>query len=253
MAALLKDELDIVPHGFDYELYNRNDINRILGPKASCISFKDSACRCFGYLVSKKKYIFTIDDDCFIAEDPSGKAIKPWCRRLHISSTSSMIRTEKVLRRLFPMACGSTSDYDAPTQLVKPLEKNTSHDVPEGTLCQAWYESSLRPRTHRTAMYFGLIGDGHPICRYDDMWAGWCMKVICDNCVTSAIRSEKRGKFEKHPEFSSPFFFFIWGESKAKILCVKAVPESLTSKIDQGKDKRLELTSEASECIFNSI
>lgn len=55
-----------VPEGFDYELYNRNDINRILGPKASCISFKDSACRCFGFMVSKKKYIFTIDDDCFV-------------------------------------------------------------------------------------------------------------------------------------------------------------------------------------------
>lgn len=55
-----------VPDGFDYELYNRNDINKILGPKASCISFKDSACRCFGYMVSKKKYIFTIDDDCFV-------------------------------------------------------------------------------------------------------------------------------------------------------------------------------------------
>ena len=55
-----------VPEGFDYELYNRNDINRILGPKASCISFKDSACRCFGYMLSKKKYIYTIDDDCFV-------------------------------------------------------------------------------------------------------------------------------------------------------------------------------------------
>lgn len=57
-----------VPPGFDYELYNRNDINKILGPRASCISFKDSACRCFGYMVSKKKYIFTIDDDCFVSQ-----------------------------------------------------------------------------------------------------------------------------------------------------------------------------------------
>ena len=56
-----------VPDGFDYELYNRNDINKILGPRANCISFKDSACRCFGYMVSKKKYIFTIDDDCFVS------------------------------------------------------------------------------------------------------------------------------------------------------------------------------------------
>lgn len=61
-----------VPKGFDYELYNRIDINKILGPKASCISFKDSACRCFGYLVSKKKYIFTIDDDCFVSGEMQG-------------------------------------------------------------------------------------------------------------------------------------------------------------------------------------
>ena len=54
------------PPGFDYELYNRNDIERILGDKAWCISFKDSACRCFGYMVSKKKYVYTIDDDCFV-------------------------------------------------------------------------------------------------------------------------------------------------------------------------------------------
>lgn len=30
------------------------------------------------------------------------------------------------------------------------------------------------------AMYFGLMGDGQPIGRYDDMWAGWCVKV-CDH------------------------------------------------------------------------
>ena len=28
------------------------------------------------------------------------------------------------------------------------------------------------------AMYFGLMGHGQPIGRYDDMWAGWCAKVI---------------------------------------------------------------------------
>ena len=27
------------------------------------------------------------------------------------------------------------------------------------------------------AMYFGLMGEGQPIGRYDDMWAGWCAKV----------------------------------------------------------------------------
>lgn len=31
------------------------------------------------------------------------------------------------------------------------------------------------------ALYFGLMGEGQPIGRYDDMWAGWCSKVIVDH------------------------------------------------------------------------
>jgi len=52
---------------------DRLDIERLLGDKAWCISYKDSACRCFGFLVSKKRYVFTIDDDCFVAKNPRGE------------------------------------------------------------------------------------------------------------------------------------------------------------------------------------
>ncbi|KAG6746934.1 hypothetical protein POTOM_049310 [Populus tomentosa] len=141
-----------VPGGFDYELYNRNDINRILGPKASCISFKDSACRCFGYLVSKKKYIFTIDDDCFVAKDPSGKeinALQQHIKNLLAPSTPFFFNTlydpyregtdfvrgyPFSLREGVPTAVShglwlNIPDYDAPTQLVKPLGKNTCYQL----------------------------------------------------------------------------------------------------------------------------
>lgn len=44
------------------------------------------------------------------------------------------------------------------------------------------------------AMYFGLMGEGQPIGRYDDMWAGWCVKVhfnlplVIDHlCISNAI------------------------------------------------------------------
>ncbi|KIY91856.1 hypothetical protein MNEG_16107, partial [Monoraphidium neglectum] len=50
-----------------------DDIEKLLGDKAWCISYKDSACRCFGFLVSKKRYVFTIDDDCFVAKNPRGE------------------------------------------------------------------------------------------------------------------------------------------------------------------------------------
>lgn len=49
-----------VPDGFDYEIYTRKDIERILGSKAWCISFKDSACRCFGYMVRMYTLIFVL-------------------------------------------------------------------------------------------------------------------------------------------------------------------------------------------------
>lgn len=77
-----------VPAGYSYEvrkaslrtptltrrkIYNRNDIERIMGPAAKFISFKSAACRCFGFLVSKKRYIYTIDDDVFVATDPLSK------------------------------------------------------------------------------------------------------------------------------------------------------------------------------------
>lgn len=44
------------------------------------------------------------------------------------------------------------------------------------------------------AMYFGLMGEGQPIGRYDDMWAGWCVKVyfelpllFCIHFINNAI------------------------------------------------------------------
>jgi len=78
-------------------------------------------------------------------------------------------------------------DYDAPTQMVKPRERNSRYvdavlTIPKGTLFPmcgmnlAFDRELIGP-----AMYFGLMGDGQPIGRYDDMWAGWCVKVICDH------------------------------------------------------------------------
>ncbi|CAL9030759.1 unnamed protein product [Prunus brigantina] len=220
-----------VPEGFDYELYNRNDVNRILGPKASCISFKDSACRCFGFLVSKKKYIFTIDDDCFVAKEPSGKeinALEQHIRNLLTPSTPLFFNTlydpfangsdfvrgyPFSLREGRPTAIShglwlNIPDYDAPTQLVKPRERNTRYadavmTIPKGTLFPmcgmnlAFDRELIGP-----AMYFGLMGDGQPIGRYDDMWAGWCAKVICDHLLLGV----KTGlPYIWHSKASNPF------------------------------------------------
>lgn len=199
-----------VPEGFDYELYNRKDIERILGDKAWCISFKDSACRCFGYAVSKKKYIFTIDDDCFVAKNPDGEdinALEQHIKNLISPSTPHFFNTlydpytegadfvrgyPFSLREGAPTAIShglwlNIPDYDAPTQMVKPRERNVRYvnavlTIPKGTLFpMCGMNLGFNRDLIGPAMYFGLMGDGQPIGRYDDMWAGWCAKVICDH------------------------------------------------------------------------
>ncbi|KAL1218811.1 putative UDP-arabinopyranose mutase 4 [Cardamine amara subsp. amara] len=199
-----------IPDGYDYELYNRNDINRILGPRASCISFKDGGCRCFGFMVSKKKYIYTIDDDCFVAKDPSGKEINviaQHIKNLETPSTPYYFNTlydpfrdgtdfvrgyPFSLREGVPTAIShglwlNIPDYDAPTQLVKPRERNTRYvdavmTIPKGVLYpMCGMNLAFNRELIGPAMYFSLMGEGQPISRYDDMWAGWATKVVCDH------------------------------------------------------------------------
>ncbi|KAF9684013.1 hypothetical protein SADUNF_Sadunf04G0073600 [Salix dunnii] len=299
-----------VPEGFDYELYNRNDINRILGPKASCISFKDSACRCFGYMVSKKKYIFTIDDDCFtdliccviwvclildlfvfsvlinlqvnsvnvacffckacqwdsfnkiVAKDPSGKAINALEQHIkNILSPSTPFFFNTLydpyrdgadfvrgypfsLREGVPTAVShglwlNIPDYDAPTQLVKPLERNTRYvdavlTIPKGTLFPMCGMNLCFDRDLiGPAMYFGLMGDGQPIGRYDDMWAGWCTKVICDHLGLGV----KTGlPYIYHSKASNPFVNLkkeykgiFWQEEIIPFFQAATLPKDCTS------------------------
>ncbi|RZR92333.1 hypothetical protein BHM03_00020641 [Ensete ventricosum] len=242
-----------VPDGFDYELYNRNDINRILGPKAACISFNDSSCRCFGYLVSKKKYVFTIDDDCFVSArllfllpktPPARRSMRPTntsrisfphpppfsltlCMILTVKVQTLFVATlsafVKVSLLLFLMDYGSTFQTTMPPLSLSNLMKETPGKdfyvliggfksmkvrrklrnchtarryvdavitVPKGALFPlcgmnlAFNRELIGP-----AMYFGLVGGSQPIGQYDDMWAGWCVKVsyaffplvICDH------------------------------------------------------------------------
>ncbi|GKD59266.1 alpha-1,4-glucan-protein synthase [UDP-forming] 1-like protein, partial [Tanacetum coccineum] len=117
-------------------------------------TIKDSACRRFGYMVFKKKHIFTIDDDCFVAKDQSGKDVDALSLREGIPTAVSHGLWLNI------------PDYDAPTQLVKPRERNTRYvdavmTIPKGILFPMCGMNLAFDRTLiGPAMYFGLMGDG---------------------------------------------------------------------------------------------
>ena len=66
---------------------------------------------------------------------------------------------------------GSEADFAMPLKLNGPLRVQGTL-FPMCGMNLAFNRELIGP-----AMYFGLMGDGQPLGRYDDMWAGWCSKV----------------------------------------------------------------------------
>jgi reversibly glycosylated polypeptide/UDP-arabinopyranose mutase len=284
-----------VPSGYAFTRYTRADVLRILGPAASCISTRDSACRCFGFLVSTKRYVFTLDDDCFIAPPPppafapadgpadaAGPSPPPafapgvatpaggvdapslhlrnlltpaspdWFNTLYdpFAPGADWVRgTPFSLRAGVPTAIShglwlNVPDYDAPTALAKPRERNARHagdvvtTIPRGTLFPmcgmnlAFDRALIGP-----ALYFGLMGAGQPLGRYDDMWAGWCAKVICDHL---GLGVKSGAPYVWHARASDPvanlvkeFRGILWGEAMVAFFR-GAGPAALTSNTVEG-------------------
>ena len=220
-----------VPEWVDYELHNRHDIKKALGENEWIISSRDASIRNFGFLISRKKYIYTIYDDCIPATDDEGYLINPLAlhmRNLETPSTPYFFNTlydpyvagsdfvrgyPYSLRPGVPTAVShglwlNAPDYDAPTQLLKPTERNTNYldvtmTIPHGIyypMCSmnvAFSRELIGP-----AFMQGLMGDGQPWARYDDMFAGWASKAVADHFGVGVKSGQP---YIKHNKASNPF------------------------------------------------
>lgn len=208
-------ERDIrIPEGFSYDHYNRNDIEEDLGENSWIISKKDSACRCYGFLKADSKYVYTLDDDCFPAENPEGievNAVKEHKSNLGSTSHPSFFNTlynQKLVggfpyerRSGQPTAIShglwlNIPDFGAPGQMADPDWRNDKYadavvTVPYETMFPmcgmnlAFDQELIGP-----AMYFGLMGQNQPLSRHGDMFAGWCAKKVCDH-LNYGVKSGK--------------------------------------------------------------
>lgn len=199
-----------IPEGFSYTLYNHDSITKILGEDAWIISKGDSAIRSFGFLMSKKRYVYTLDDDVFLAYDAKGKvidAINGHLQNLKRNSTPAMFNTlydpfseGGTFVRGYPFSWRvgkptgvshglwlNNPDYDAPTQMgmsksLIPQNIPVVQTIPKGSMApMCGMNLAFDMMYAGPTMYFGLQGDKWPWGRYDDMWAGWCSKVIADH------------------------------------------------------------------------
>ncbi|PIM97830.1 UDP-arabinopyranose mutase [Handroanthus impetiginosus] len=207
----LNGELKI-PEGFNLNLYTKSDIDKLVGSSSS-ISFSGYSCRYFGYLVSHKKYIISIDDDCIPARDGKGQIIDAVAQHITNLTTPATPFFFNTLYdpfskgtdfvRGYPfslrsgvecgLSCGlwlNLADYDAPTQALKPDQRNSRYvdavlTVPTRAMMPVsginiGFNSELVGPALLPA--FRLTKEGK--LRWEtveDIWTGMCVKVVCDH------------------------------------------------------------------------
>ncbi|XP_072964445.1 probable inactive UDP-arabinopyranose mutase 2 [Typha angustifolia] len=206
----MEEDLQI-PAGFDLQVYTKSDMEGVTG--ATSINFSGHSCRYFGYLVSRKKFIISIDDDCLPAKDNSGaiiNAVAQHLTNLETPATPFFFNTlydpyqkgaDFVRGYPFSMrsgvecmlSCGlwlNYSDYDAPTQIVKQNERNARYVdavmtipmrvmMPVSGINIGFNREVLGP-----ALLPGLRLPGEGKRRWEtmeDIWSGFCAKVVCDH------------------------------------------------------------------------
>ncbi|XP_031118626.1 probable UDP-arabinopyranose mutase 5 isoform X2 [Ipomoea triloba] len=207
----LQEELNI-PGGFNIDIYTKSDIQRVLGASSADL-FSGYSCRYFGYLVSTKKYIVSIDDDCIPAKDHEGNIVDAIAQHISNLTTPATpfffntlydpFRKGADFVRGYPfslrsgvscaLSCGlwlNMADYDAPTQALKPKQRNSRYvdavlTVPARALMPV---SGINIAFNRELVgpalspAFRLAKEGHVRWEtVEDIWSGMCVKVVCDH------------------------------------------------------------------------
>ncbi|KAI5648905.1 hypothetical protein M9H77_34910 [Catharanthus roseus] len=206
----IKEELKIPP-GFSVDVYTRSDIEQTVG--SSSVVFSGYSCRYFGYLMSNKKYIVSVDDDCTPAKNDKGELIDPIVQHITNLTTPATpfffntlydpFRKGADFVRGYPfslrsgvacaLSCGlwlNLADYDAPTQALKPSLRNSRYVdavltvpvramLPVSGINIAFDRELLGPALLPA---FRLAKEGNVRWEtVEDIWSGICVKVICDH------------------------------------------------------------------------
>ncbi|KAL6977081.1 putative UDP-arabinopyranose mutase 5 [Sarracenia purpurea var. burkii] len=208
----LKEELKI-PGGFNVDVYTKSDIDRVLKSSSTSVLFSGYSCRYFGYLMSRKKYVVSVDDDCFPARDDKGGLIDIVAQHITNLTTPATpfffntlydpYRKGADFVRGYPfslrngvmcaLSCGlwlNLADYDAPTQALKPGHRNSRYvdavlTVPARVMMPVsginiGFDRELVGPVLLPALRLAREGK----FRWEtveDIWCGMCVKVVCDH------------------------------------------------------------------------
>jgi len=206
-----------IPKDLNVDLYNRTDFERVLGRRAwifgavgEATETTTRAAASFGVLLAKRRFVFLLQEGCLVGKTPSGERINALHQHVQNLITPATpyffntlydpYRAGSDFVRGYPFTLrpgvqtalshglwSNLPDYDGPTRMCKTLERNSRYvdavlTVPKGSLFPMSARNVAFDRQLiGAAMFFGAEPREGPACVYPDMWAGWCVKVICDH------------------------------------------------------------------------
>ncbi|KAL2941559.1 putative UDP-arabinopyranose mutase 5 [Bienertia sinuspersici] len=208
----LKDDLK-VPDGFNVDIYTKAEMDKAVGSSLTSQLFSGYSCRYYGYLVSKRKYIMSIDDDCMPAKDDKGFQVDAVAQHLFnlgnpatplffntlydpFAEGADFVRGYPFsMREGVPCALSAglwlnLADLDAPTQALKPEQRNTRYvnavlTVPAKAMMPlSGINIGFNRELLGPALFPGLKLTKEGKFRWEtmeDVFSGMCAKVVCDH------------------------------------------------------------------------
>lgn len=177
--------------------YSWEEIEATLGDSAWIISRRDSAIRCFGFLMAYRggaDLIVTLDDDCYPREPgicaghlramgSHGRWVEsvpgmrtrglPYFNRGRLDVAANMGLWSRVPDLDAPQTlAGGVGDFEPP---------RGSRIVPTGQYTPLCGMNLAFRREATPLFYFPPMGEGQPYRRFDDIWAGVIAKRVIDH------------------------------------------------------------------------
>jgi reversibly glycosylated polypeptide/UDP-arabinopyranose mutase len=181
-----------VPEGFEnVDVYTRATMARVLGPELlRALPFTGNGSRGFGYLVARRRYVFTMEPGCVPAEDPEGYVVNPVVEHVLNLKTPA---TPFFFNTLY-------DPFREWADFVRGYPFSLREGVPTAISQGAWTSSSAARYVDAvltvpkfvlyTASGINLAFDRHLVGPLmfeppelgfgGELWAGLCAKTVCD-------------------------------------------------------------------------
>jgi reversibly glycosylated polypeptide / UDP-arabinopyranose mutase len=208
-----------------YMHYSHAEIKEVLGEDSWIISRRDSAIRCFGFLLAwwgGAERVLTLDDDVRPIDGTHDFVMDHRESMCHPQWVSSIFGLR--VRGIPYKSLGALSDvvanvgvweghpdFDAICQLGLIANKSNpgcrympdaNWIVPHGQFFPLCGMNYLIERKALPLAYFPLMGDGQPFARFDDIWHGIIFKHCCDALGWHVSVGKP---FVRHDKASDPF------------------------------------------------